>query len=82
MELPLEQRDCVQDCVRKEAKAVQQFNFVILSRILNPVQAALLLIHAWPAYADCMSFINQLAAQPPVEAQVSEMRLKKKCTCS
>lgn len=38
-------------------------NAAILTRILSPVQAALLMLHAWPAHCDCFGFSNLVASK-------------------
>ena len=55
--------------MQKEAKLAQQYNFVIMNRILTPIQAVLLLVNAWPAYCDCLGFANVLVAQHSANSQ-------------
>jgi hypothetical protein len=46
--------------LQKEAKTVQQYSFVVMNRILTPVQAAVLLADAWPCFCDCLAFTKAL----------------------
>ena len=39
-----------------------QFNWVLMKRILTPVQSALFLVHAWPSHCDGMALTNALCS--------------------
>ena len=58
-----------QESMQKEAKLAQQYSFVIINRILTPIQAVLLLVNAWPAYCDCLGFTNVLVTQHSAQSQ-------------
>jgi len=53
----------MQETLQKEAKVVQQYSFVVMNRILTPVQAAVLLADAWPSYCDTLAFTHALTVQ-------------------
>lgn len=38
-------------------------NTVLLTQILSPVQAALLMLQCWPAHCDCFGFANYIASE-------------------
>lgn len=40
---------------------MQQFNLVVMNRILTPVQACIFLCDAWPSFCDCLAFTKALS---------------------
>jgi len=53
--------DCIKDNLRREQRAVMEFNCATTARILNPLQAALYMIHAYPRHCDALALGNVLS---------------------
>jgi len=41
---------------------VLQFNWVLVNRIMSPIQTALFMVHAWPSHCDCLALVNAVHA--------------------
>lgn len=54
------QPNVLQDALQKENRLVQQYNLVVMNRILTPVQACIFLAEAWPSFCDCLAFTQAL----------------------
>ena len=52
----------LQGNLKREQRTVLQFNWVLMKRILTPVQSALFLVHAWPSHCDGMALANALCS--------------------
>ena len=52
----------LQGNLKREQQTVLQFNWVLMKRILTPVQSALFLVHAWPSHCDGMALTNALCS--------------------
>lgn len=52
-----------QENLSQESKLFAGANTVLLQQILSPVQASLLLLHAWPAHCDCFAFATAVASR-------------------
>ncbi len=52
----------LQGNLKREQRTVLQFNWVLMKRILTPVQSALFLVHAWPSHCDGMALTNALCS--------------------
>lgn len=48
----------VQENLKFEQRSVLQFNWVLVHRILSPIQVALFMVHAWPSHCDCLAMVN------------------------
>ena len=48
----------VQENLRWEQRTVLQFNWVLVNRIMSPIQTALFMVHAWPSHCDCLALVN------------------------
>lgn len=53
--------DSIKDNLRREQRAVMEFNCATTARILNPLQAALYMIHAYPRHCDALALGNVLS---------------------
>ena len=51
-----------QENLRWEQRTVLQFNWVLLNRIMSPIQTALFMVHAWPSHCDCLALVNAIHA--------------------
>ena len=54
---------CLQDNLAQERKLLAGADTVLLGTLLSPVQAALLMLHAWPAHCDCFAFATAAIQQ-------------------
>lgn len=48
----------VQENLKFEQRSVLQFNWVLVHRILSPIQVALFMVQAWPSHCDCLAMVN------------------------
>ena len=53
----------LQDNLAQERKLLAGASTVLLGTLLSPVQAALLMLHAWPAHCDCFAFATAATQQ-------------------
>lgn len=61
----LELGDClekIKENLRWEQRTVLQFNWVLVNRIMSPIQTALFMVHAWPSHCDCLALVNAINA--------------------
>lgn len=54
--------DKVKENLRWEQRTVLQFNWVLVNRIMSPIQTALFMVHAWPSHCDCLALVNAVHA--------------------
>ncbi len=52
----------LQENLRWEQRTVLQFNWVLVNRIMSPIQTALFMVHAWPSHCDCLALVNAVNA--------------------
>ena len=52
----------VQENLKWEQRTVLQFNWVLVNRIMSPIQTALFMVHAWPSHCDCLALVNTVYA--------------------
>lgn len=55
-------RRLLQENLKWEQKTVLQFNWVLVNRIMSPIQTALFMVHAWPSHCDCLALVNTVSA--------------------
>lgn len=48
----------IKENLKFEQRSVLQFNWVLVHRILSPIQVALFMVHAWPSHCDCLAMVN------------------------
>lgn len=53
--------DKVKENLRWEQRTVLQFNWVLVNRIMSPIQTALFMVHAWPSHCDCLALVNTIS---------------------
>lgn len=51
-----------QENLRWEQRTVLQFNWVLVNRIMSPIQTALFMVQAWPSHCDCLALVNAVHA--------------------
>ena len=49
--------------LKEEQQVFMKANTVLLTQLLSPVQAALLMLQCWPAHCDCFGFANFVASE-------------------
>ena len=52
----------LQENLKREQRTVLQFNWVLVNRIMSPIQTALFMVHAWPSHCDCLALVNAVSA--------------------
>jgi hypothetical protein len=55
--------DAVRANLRREQREIMDFNAVLMSRILRPLQTARYLVAAFPRHCDALAVANELAAR-------------------
>lgn len=54
--------DKIKENLKWEQRTVLQFNWVLVNRIMSPIQTALFMVHAWPSHCDCLALVNTVSA--------------------
>ena len=52
----------LQENLKWEQRTVLQFNWVLVNRIMSPIQTALFMVQAWPSHCDCLALVNAVSA--------------------
>lgn len=56
---------CLQDNLRQEQKIVMQMQFMVMFRLLSPLQNSLFLVEAYPTRPDALALSNICSQVPP-----------------
>ncbi len=62
-----------QENLRLEQKTVMEMNYLVMNRVLSPIQSALFVVEAYPTRPDALALSN-IAAQVRFRMRISSLR--------